>query len=191
MPDAARHPPPSPTADPRALVRQRLEREYANLRTAVHAVGLRRGLRDPAARDDLLSEVIRQVLEKAHKYDPARSIVPWVMGFVPFVLAQRTAAEQRQLRVAPVTNLGPECDEALFDALDRASRAPGQYSEVHEWLEQLSPTDQEILRRRYFDGLSGAALATAVGASVAASRARLSRALQRLRTIAYAEGGEP
>ncbi len=190
MPDAARHPPPpNATPDLGALLRQRLERDYARLRAAVHGVGRKRGLRDVAALDDLLGEVVKQVLEQAHKYDPARSAVPWAMGFVPHILLQRGAEQQRRRRVVPASDLGWESDDRLFDALDRAGRAPKEHLEVHRWLEQLGKTDREILRRRYFDGLTGAALAVAVGVSSHAARARLTRALQRLRKIAHAEGG--
>lgn len=190
MPDPARHPPPLSESDLRDLLRQRLERHGAELREIIWAIGRKRGLHDAAALDDLLGEVVKQVLEQARKYDPSRSVVPWAVGFVANIFLQRGERQARGRCETNATDLGSEGERIVFEALDRASRSPGEHNEVHAWLQQLHESDQEVIRRRFFDGLSGPALAVALGVSPPASRARLCRAVQRLRKIAQAEGGD-
>jgi RNA polymerase sigma-70 factor (ECF subfamily) len=189
MPDAARHPPPHDVSDLRALLQKRLERDMADLRNAVRAIGFSQGLRSQTELDDLLGEIVKQVLEKAHNYDPARSAVAWAVGFVRHILLQRLERQGRLRREVNASDLAAASDTELFDKLQHATESPADHPEVHVWLERLNEPDRELLRRRYFDGLTTAELAVALTISPEAVRTRLVRATRRLRQIAQAEGG--
>jgi RNA polymerase sigma-70 factor (ECF subfamily) len=110
--------------------------------------------------DDVIAEVY---LTAWRRFDdlPADS-VPWLIGTARNVLANSWRARgKRQRLTAELVNL-----TALADLLRAISR--------------LGQSDQEVLLLAGWDGLDSAGLATALGCSTTAARARLSRARRRL-----------
>ena len=129
------HPPPIED-DPRAVVRERLDRE-----------------------------LVRQMMEQPAKYDPARSIVAWARGFLKHILPERSRKRARRSREVAVTDLGVEATDLLFDGLQAAARKHASTGQLdpHPWLEKLSEADRQGIVCRFFKDLTGAALAVATG----------------------------
>jgi RNA polymerase sigma-70 factor (ECF subfamily) len=204
-PDARRHPPPhSPQGveDRRELIRRAIDRELRPLRQAVAAVALRAGhcRRGEQGRDDvddLLGELTAQLIQQAAKFDPRAPLVPWAMGFFKFIMAERGRKRRRDGRVASLTDLGADLDESFFDALRQSTGSdPSQDHaqdriDVQAMLAQLGEADRQIIEAHFFEGLSGEALAEAIGVpSAGTARVRLHRAKDRLKVIARRmEGG--
>jgi RNA polymerase sigma factor (sigma-70 family) len=202
-PDARRHPPPQSlqdVEDRRELIRRAIDREMRPLRQAVTAVALRarhcrRGEQGRDDVDDLLGELTAQLIQQAAKFDPRAPLLPWAMGFFKFILAERGRKRGRDGKVASLTDLGADLDESFFDALrqsassnssqDRAQDHAQDRIDVQAMLAQLGEADRRIIEAHFFEGLSGEALAEAVGVpSAGTTRVRLHRAKERLRVIA-------
>ncbi|MBW3600906.1 MAG: hypothetical protein KY475_27020 [Planctomycetes bacterium] len=190
MSKATRHPPPIED-DPRALVRERLNGELAAIRDGVAVAARSAGIYDETGVDDLLGEVVRQVMEQAGKYDAGRAVVPWAMGFLKNILAERRRKRSRRSREIAAADLSVDAD-VLFEGLQAAAQKQAVAGELdpHRWLQKLSEPDRHIIVCRFFQDLRGAALAVAIGADTpGAARTQVCRALKKLREIAHAEGG--
>ena len=135
---------------------------------------------DPAATaDDLTADVFLVAWEKRSDI-PADEPLPWL-----YAVARRVLANHRRRRTdIPVSDLG------ALDAIDETDPAVlvcDDAALVAAW-QALSSRDREVLRLAAWEGLSGAALATALGISPGGAGAALSRARTRLaEEIAAAE----
>ena len=190
MPEVTRHPPPTDEDDRRALVRKRLDEGYPRLQSGVKAIALKAGIRDGNEIDELFGEMVQEVIEQAHKYDPARELVPWALGFLRPLLKNRTRQQAR--RPVPFSDVSRLGEDHLLAQLENArqTRSGPDPDALHEWLRQLPDQDRAVIQARYFDGHTGIELAQAIGApSRIAVALRLHRALQRLRTIAERDCG--
>lgn len=122
--------------------------------------------------DDVIAEVYLVAWTRlAELPDDA---VPWLIGTARNVLANSwRARDRRQRTLAEVAGLhhlaAPDCAGQAVERTDLL-RALGK----------LSPGDQEILLLAGWDGLDSSGIATVLGCSVLAARARLSRARRRL-----------
>jgi RNA polymerase sigma factor (sigma-70 family) len=141
---------------------------------------------------DILGEVAKQVIEKAESYDADRPFVPWVLGFVGYILATRQRKEAKARKQVPLSQLDSETNTAFWEKLTShgKSKAEEIRRDLAEWLAELGEQDRRIIEARYFQNFDGRELAEAIGAnSIGAARVRLCRALDRLRRIALREGG--
>ena len=127
---------------------------------------------DPAATaDDLTADVFLIAWEKRADI-PVTDPLPWL-----YAVARRVLANQRRRRSdVPVADLGEldavdESDPAVLVCDDAVLAAAWQ---------QLSARDREVLRLSAWEGLTGEALATALGISAGGAAAALSRARARL-----------
>jgi RNA polymerase sigma-70 factor (ECF subfamily) len=122
--------------------------------------------------DDVIAEVYLIAWRRVDQV-PADS-VPWLIGTARNVLANTWRARDRRHRLV--------ADLATLSALAAPDLA-GQAVERADLLgavARLDPSDQEVLLLVGWDGLDTAGLATALGCSPSAARARLSRARRRL-----------
>jgi RNA polymerase sigma-70 factor (ECF subfamily) len=122
--------------------------------------------------DDVIAEVY---LTAWRRFDdlPADS-VPWLIGTARNVLANSWRARgKRQRLTAELVNL------TALAAPDLAGQAV-ERTDLLRAVSRLGQSDQEVLLLAGWDGLDSAGLATALGCSATAARARLSRARRRL-----------
>jgi RNA polymerase sigma factor (sigma-70 family) len=150
----------------------------------------RRGVPDTDA-ENLAFECLQDVRRKIGKYQPQQggSFMGWI-----FTMARRKWIDWWR-RNGTTLPLGDEMlknltghEAQLFGLLielEEDSEPPDLNTRaVYDALEQLSTTDQEVIRLRFIDAhLDNAELAARLGIQINAVKTRLSRALKRLKTI--------
>jgi RNA polymerase sigma factor (sigma-70 family) len=134
---------------------------------------------------EILQTAVEEALKHAQRFDSRRSATAWVRGIAARLLLSRRRTEARARRCVPATVLG---DDAWSTALGQLCTGPAD-AEVAERLDlgqalgRMSPEGRRAIELRYFQGLDGVELATALGVSTpGAARVRVCRALQALRT---------
>jgi RNA polymerase sigma factor (sigma-70 family) len=142
---------------------------------------------------EILHEAVREALQHAHRFDPARSATAWVRGIAAQQLLTRRRTEARAHRCVPATVLGEEAWAAALGQLcsGAADVAVAGRLDLEQALGRLAPADRRALECRYYQGLDGDELAIALGVSTpGAARVRVCRALQALRTHFRSAAGE-
>jgi len=122
--------------------------------------------------DDVIAEVYLVAWTRLAEL-PADAM-PWLIGTARNVLANSWRARSRRGRLT--SELAGLNDLA---AADPASLAV-ERTDLLRAISRLSADDQEVLLLAGWDGLDSSGLATVLGCSLAAARARLSRARRRL-----------
>jgi RNA polymerase sigma-70 factor (ECF subfamily) len=149
---------------------------------------LLRLLGEEAVAEDVFQQTWVRVAERIDRYDSERPFGPWL-----FAIARNLALDHfRRVRpesldeVEPVVSAAPEADPLALAAV-RQRRA-----RVAESFAGLAPLDREVLSRRFEEELTLPELARALGVPVPTAKARLYRALVRLRDrlLAIAPAGD-
>jgi RNA polymerase sigma-70 factor (ECF subfamily) len=129
------------------------------------------GLADRA--DELVQETWLTAVRRVRDFDPARgSFAGWLRGIAANLLRNRLRRDAR--RAPPAGPLGGEPAAPAGDARERAGR-------VAEALASLPPRYEAVLRAKYLDGQSVAAIAADTGETVKAVESLLTRARQAFR----------
>jgi len=139
---------------------------------------LRRLVGDEAVAEDTFQQTWVQVTERIGRYDASRPFAPWL-----FTVARNLALDQLRRRRPesldeadePAAPVGTESDPlAHAVARERTGR-------VAAALLALAPLDREVLSLRFEEDLALPQLAQTLGVPVPTAKARLYRALARLR----------
>jgi RNA polymerase sigma factor (sigma-70 family) len=142
--------------------------------------------------EDLACLCIEKAVLKIQQYQPraGKSFTDWVFRIAYNQL--RDWARRQKTRpqahlpleeIPPEKLAAPGPPDAGEDAA--ATECPGEVTAaINEALSQLSTQDQEVIRLRYFDRVTGnAELAARLGIKVNAAKTRLSRAMRNLKTL--------
>ena len=152
----------------------------------VYAIALR-GLRDPAAAEDVRQQVFAEVWERRASYDPARGPVrAWVL----MIARSRTIDQLRRRQPVPEE---PETFERIV-APTRAEDSPEAVVDrlgVAELLRQIPAEEAGLLRMRFYDGFSQSEIAARTGIPLGTVKMRMVQALNRMREMLEAEGAAP
>ena len=133
---------------------------------------------DEPMAEDVFQQAWLQVTERISRYDAARPFAPWL-----FTVARNLALDQlRRIRPESLEEAGEPAapagtgDDPLVRAVavERASRLLGAVG-------ALAPLDREVLSLRFDADFELPQLAEALGVPVPTAKARLYRALARLR----------
>lgn len=146
----------------------------------VHAVCLRI-LESRAEAEDATSEAFWRFWERAERFDPRRSsAMAWILTVTRRLALDRRRSLRRRGRML----------ERYASQLRLRESAPAPLADDVEALSvlaRLSPEDRRLLESAYFEGLSGADIATRDALPLGTVKSRLRAALARLR-IAYHRG---
>lgn len=181
--------PDSGAPEPAELIRVAVSESHEELLRSVALLVSRsqRSLRWTQAMDrawEILNEAVEQALKHADRFDPARSVTAWIRGISARIHLSRMRSDARGRRCVPATVLGSEAWSAALEQLLASSDdlAVASGIDLQQALARLSADDRKAVELRYFKGLDGVALASALGApSTGAARVRVCRALQALR----------
>jgi RNA polymerase sigma-70 factor (ECF subfamily) len=142
-------------------------------------------LGDRATAEDVLQVTLTEVWQRGPAYDPARaSLLTWVM-----LIARSRALDQLRRRVPEPHD--PETATMLLDR-DRDRDASGGASEVDALLDrwqvaalltQLPVAEAELLRLRFYRGLTQREIAARTGLPLGTVKMRMVQALARLREL--------
>jgi len=132
---------------------------------------------DTSVAEDVFQQTWLQVAERIRRYDPARPFAPWLV-----TVARNLALDQ--LRRRKMVSL-EEAEEPMApaSASDPHERAMARQSaaRVDAALGALGPLDREVLTLRFEDELELPELAATLAVPLPTAKARLYRALERLR----------
>ena len=140
-----------------------------------------------------MHEAAVRALARPERLDPGRSAYGWLVGIAAKILLERSREAGRVRRVMSRTDLG---DAAWAFLLDRKSfeaegDKTGAWAEVREAITRLNPRARLALECQYFRGLTGKALAEALGGTTeVAARTRVHRAVRQLRDLIRLDDAE-
>lgn len=124
-------------------------------------------------------EAVQETLLRAHRamagYRAEGSVKAWLCGIARHVCAHMLETRRRGRELLEVVPTEGEARDAF--ALRRRARA------LRDALEKLKPSEREALALRYVADLSHREIAEACGLDEAAARKRVSRALDRMRSL--------
>jgi len=142
---------------------------------------LLRSLGDRRTAEDLLQETFLRVFAHREEYRPTAAFRTWLFTIARNLLIDQLRQQSRSQEIG---------DEAPLEAVEAPGATPLQQAEARElgeWLQaavsRLSPSQREVLLLSRFAGLSHEEISRVTGASPAAVRVTLHRALQRLRNF--------
>jgi RNA polymerase sigma-70 factor (ECF subfamily) len=186
-------------AGDRAARSQLLERHRQRLRRMV-AVRLDRRLAPRLDASDVVQEALAEAARRLDDYlrDRPMPYYPWLRRLAADRLDKahrRHTAGRRDVGREEPPALPEESAAELADRLSGGDTGPAdaaarreQQRRVRTALDGLAAVDREVLALRLLERLSTAETAAVLGVGVAAVKARLSRALQRLRDRLGGEG---
>jgi len=127
--------------------------------------------------EDVFQQTWLNVAERIRRYDATRPFAPWLV-----TVARNLALDHlRRRRPESLDEADePAAPAGLFDPLERAM-ARQSSARVEAALGALSPLDREVLTLRFEDELALPELAATLGVPLPTAKARLYRALERLR----------
>lgn len=138
---------------------------------------LLRTLRDRPAAEDVQQQVFLEAWQRATQYDPERgSLFTWLM-----TIARSRAIDQLRRRV-PVPQ-DPSESPALETPVAPAVDELVEHWHMVELLRRLPHDEAELLRRRFYGGLSQSEIASETGVPLGTVKMRMVSGLRRLRTM--------
>jgi RNA polymerase sigma factor (sigma-70 family) len=181
--------PDSEAVDCAARIRAAIEEEHEPLlrSVAVLVAKAERRLRWPEVMEiasEALHEAVQEALNHAQGFDPTRSATAWVRGIAARLLLSRRRVQARARRCVPAAVLGQDAWAAALGQLSTApaDAAVGGRLDLEQALGRISLQERRAIEFRYYQGLDGEELASALGVStLGAARVRVCRALQALR----------
>jgi RNA polymerase sigma-70 factor (ECF subfamily) len=132
---------------------------------------------DTSVAEDVFQQTWLQVAERIRRYDPARPFAPWLV-----TVARNLALDQlrRRRMVSLEDTEEPVAPASSSDPHERAM-ARQSAARVDAALGALGPLDREVLTLRFEDELELPELAATLAVPLPTAKARLYRALERLR----------
>lgn len=157
---------------------QELYRKFSGLLySTIHRV-----LNDHQDTEDIMQEVLMQIWQKAHLYEPAKGKpLTWISTMARNRAIDRIRSKQRRSRLndefeQEVRPLQPEFDEDTSDLVisGESDRT------LQKAVLQLSPEQREAIQLAYFDGLTQSEIAERLREPLGTVKARIRRGVQRL-----------
>jgi RNA polymerase sigma-70 factor (ECF subfamily) len=137
---------------------------------------LRQALGDAAEAEDVFQQVMTEVWRRGADYDPARaSVATWVM----LIARSRAVDALRRRRPEPQD---PATLQDL-DAVDAETEELAERWRVAGLLDQIEPGDRDLLRLRFYEGLSQSEIAGRTGIPLGTIKSRMVRGLERLHDL--------
>lgn len=148
---------------------------------------LLRALGDRALAEDVQQQVFLEVWQRASSYDPARSgLLTWIM-----MIARSRAVDQLRRRVPEPRD--PTGDTGVLAASDVSVEAEvdtlAERWQIAALLRRLPDAEADVLRQRFYAGLSQSEIAQRSGVPLGTVKSRMVSGLRRMRTMLDEEGG--
>ena len=150
------------------------------LYTTIHRV-----LNDHEDSEDIMQEVLVQIWQKAHLYEPAKGKpLTWVTTMARNRAIDRIRAKQRRSRLnddfeAESRSVQPEFDEDTSDLTISRENDRVLQSAVME----LTPDQREAIQLAYFGGMTQGEIAGKLQEPLGTVKARIRRGIQRLEQV--------
>jgi RNA polymerase sigma-70 factor, ECF subfamily len=169
------------------LARRLADRDPAALREVYDRYGrtsfgfLLRALRDRATAEDVQQQVFLEVWQRAAQFDARRGgLLTWIM-----LIARSRAIDHLRRRIPEPRD--PTSSPALDTAVEPAVDALVEHWHMAHLLHQLPHDEAELLRQRFYDGLSQREIASKTGMPLGTVKMRMVSGLDRLRAMMEGE----
>jgi RNA polymerase sigma-70 factor, ECF subfamily len=136
-------------------------------------------LGDPDDAEDVAQETFLRAWRYLARFDSTRPLRPWLLSIASNLASNRRRSAGRYLSAL----MRAFRDEPPSATLEEKSAQRTQADHLREAVKTLNNTDQQIVYLRYFLDLSVAETAEALNIAQGTVKSRLSRALEKLRTI--------
>ncbi len=163
------------------------------LRSYLRSAGLSGSAAGTEAAQELLNDVVVEAFRHADRFDSTRPPRAWLLGIaINLIKRRRVAVASRRKNETLMCEVGrddePDHGEARFDLLADASAAGNLEArlDARKLLAEVPAADRAILQMRWLEGMDGDEIASALNIRPGAVRARLMRAMARLREAAGA-----
>lgn len=133
--------------------------------------------RPPAQAEDLVQETWRRALAVAARYDPARPLLPWLIG----ILWREARRERRDQRRRQRQETLCSRRDAIADTPAAAAQRAEFSADAARALERLDEVHRQVLMLRLLHGLTSTEIALSLGRSPETVRSQLARGLDKLR----------
>ncbi len=143
--------------------------------TPVHYMA-RRLLRQPEDGEEVVQEAFRRLWQTAERLEAHTKLRPWLYTVVRHLAIDRLR-KRRETLSEEVDDVPSSTRPSLLLSEKRDAEA------VQEALKALAPRQREAITMVYYDGLTGAETAEALGVGIEAVESLLSRARHRLRAL--------
>lgn len=146
---------------------------------------IHRVLNDHQDTEDIMQEVLMQVWQKAHLYEPGKGKpLTWITTLARNRAIDRIRSKQRRARLnddfeQESKSVQPEFDEDTSDVL--ISRENDQV--VQSAVMDLTPEQREAIQLAYFNGLTQSEIADRLNEPLGTVKARIRRGVQRLEQV--------
>ncbi len=134
--------------------------------------------------EEAFQETYVRALQKRLEYDLTRPVGPWLHGIMTNVLSETTRSLRRS--AAQASREAAEWERFAVDLAPGAADAVPNRLDATDYLAQLPPEHREVLRLRFYEGLSHDQIALRLGISPGNARVRLCRALNAAKAVAGA-----
>jgi len=136
-------------------------------------------LRDRGAAEDVHQQVFLEVWQRAPDYDPRRAtLLTWIM-----TIARSRAIDELRRRVPEPRDPGDGPELAADPDPDASPDALIERWRVAHLLSRLRPEESDLLRLRFYEGLSQSEIAERTGVPLGTVKMRMVSALGRLREM--------
>lgn len=144
---------------------------------------VRRHLRDPGLRQEVVSDVFLAVWRNASAYRGESSVVSWIAGIARFrTLCARRFQKQRKRAVLVLTSDGV-IERAVDPYAEEALAARDELRRVLRAIEELSQCQRDVVTLVFLMDRSYGEAASALGITEANVKTRVKRARDRLRVL--------
>ncbi|MEM7204082.1 MAG: sigma-70 family RNA polymerase sigma factor [Planctomycetota bacterium] len=126
--------------------------------------------------EDLVQGTFVEAIEQAHKWDPERPLMPWLIG----ILATRTKRERRRL----ARRINPErvSHRRVSNPVESAQDAE-LYEQLGEALQRLPEPYRDVLKLHWIHGLSADEIGSVLAMPLETVRTKVKRGRERLRRL--------
>jgi RNA polymerase sigma-70 factor (ECF subfamily) len=142
-------------------------------------------LNDHHDTEDVMQEVLVQLWNKAHLYEPRKGKpLTWLTTMARNRAIDRIRSKQRRSRLnddfeTENKSVQPEFDESAHDLLENKERD----GIILNAVEKLNPDQREAIQLAYFSGLTQAEVAEKLREPLGTVKARIRRGVNRLETL--------
>lgn len=136
-------------------------------------------LGDPDDAEDTAQESFLRAWKFLKRFDPSRPLRPWLLSITANLASNRRRSAGRYIAAL----LRAFRDEPASVRIEEASVQNLEAKDLWQAVQNLNPTDQQIVYLRYFLDLSVTETAQVLRVAEGTVKSRLSRAIEKLRTI--------
>jgi RNA polymerase sigma-70 factor, ECF subfamily len=135
----------------------------------------------------IVQEAAARAWKHRDRFDASRDVVKWLIGYIVNVVRECAKKRRHHDATSPPED-GPGLEELAVDPARPVDDASIDTLLARHLVEQLPPTDRQIVEMKYWDGMTCAEIGQRLDMQENAVRIRLYRAIQKLKQVCGVTG---